>query len=85
MGSNVSECQEKLGNNKGLFTPRLFTMLTFATAFASNFNIVSMVMLILMQIIGTTPIVCVCILLPLLLLFLKMKTQTLMLTVNGPQ
>ena len=60
------------------------SMLTFASAFASNFNIVSMVMLTLMQRMGIEPILCVCILLPLLLLFSKRQTQTLTLSVNGP-
>ena len=36
-------------------------MLTFASAFASNFNIVSMVMLKLMKKMGTEPIFCVCV------------------------
>ena len=57
-------------------------MLTFASAFASNFNSVSMMMVTLMQRMGTESILCVCILLPLLLLFSKTKTLTL--SVNGP-
>ena len=59
-------------------------MLTFASAFKSNFNIVSMVMLTLMQRIAVEPILCVCVLLPLLLLFLKTQMQMLTLSVNGP-
>ena len=51
-------------------------MLTFASAFASNFNIASTVMLMLMQRMGIEPILCICVLLPLLLLFWKIQTQT---------
>ena len=36
-------------------------MLMFASAFVSNFSIVSMVMFTLMQRMGTEPILCVCI------------------------
>ena len=48
-------------------------MLTFAPAFtfASNFNIVPKVMLMLIQRIGIETILCISILLPLLLLFSK--------------
>ena len=53
--------------------------------FASNFNIVSMVMLTLMQRMGVKPFLCICVLLPLLLLFSKTQTQTLTLCVNGPE
>ena len=60
------------------------SMLMFASAFASNFNIVPMVMLTLMHRMGIEPILCVCILLPLLLLFSKRQTKTLTLSVNGP-
>ena len=60
------------------------SMLTFASAFASNFNSVFMVMLTLMQKMGVEPVLCVCVLLPLLLLFSKRQTQTLTLSVNGP-
>ena len=59
-------------------------MSTFASAFASNFNIVSMVMLTLTQRMGTEPILCICILLPLCQLFSKTQTQTLTVSVNGP-
>ena len=57
-------------------------MLTFTSAFASNFNIVSVAILMLMQRIATEPILCI--LLPLLLLFSKPRTQTLTLSVNRP-
>ena len=59
-------------------------MLTFAFAYVSNFNIVSMETLTLTKRIGIEPALCICVLLPLLLLFLKTQTQTLMLSVNGP-
>ena len=57
-------------------------MLTFTSAFASNFKIVSMVLLTLMQRMSTEPILCICVLLPLLLLI--SKTQTLTLSVSVP-
>ena len=63
----------------------LATTSTFACAFASNFNIVSMVMLTFMQRMNTEPILCVCLLLPLLPLFSKMQVQTLTLSVNLPK
>ena len=50
-------------------------MLTFASVFASNFNILSMVML-LIQRIGTEHILCFYILLPLVLLFSKSKRRS---------
>ena len=59
-------------------------MLTFASMFVSNFIIVSMVMLTVMQGKVIEPILCIFILLPLLLLFSKMQTQTLTLSVNRP-
>ena len=57
---------------------------TSMLTFASNFNIVSTVMLTLMQRMGTEHILCVCVLLPLLPLFSKTQTQTLTLSVNEP-
>ena len=60
------------------------SMLTFASAFASNFNIVSIVMLTLIQRMGIKSILCNCMLLTLLLLFSKTQMQTLTLSVNGP-
>ena len=48
---------------------------------ASNFNIVSILMITLAQRMGTAYI---CVSLPLLLLFSKRSTQTLTLSVNGP-
>ena len=62
----------------------LASKLTFASAFASNFNIVSMVMLTLMQRMCTEPILWNCALLPLLPLFSKTQIQTLTLSVNEP-
>ena len=54
----------------------------WTSAFASNFNHVSMETLALMQMMGAGPLPCVCILLPLLPpLFTKMQTLTL--SVNG--
>ena len=50
--------------------------------FASNFNIVSMVVVMLVQRMGVEPILCICILLRLFLLFSKMQMQMLMLSVN---
>ena len=44
-------------------------MLTFASAFVSNFHIVSVAMLTSMQRMGVEPILCICLLLPLLPLF----------------
>ena len=52
----------------------LASMLTFASApFASNFDIMSIVILTLKQKMGIEPIIYICILLPLLLLLSKCK------------
>ena len=47
-------------------------MFMFVSAFTSNINIASVVMLTLTKKIGSGPILCVCVLLPLLLSFFKM-------------
>ena len=77
MKMGISGVLCKLKSEDNTWTAPAFT-------FASNFNIVSMVMLMLIQRIGIETILCICILLPLLLLFSKMQTQTLTLSVNGP-
>ena len=56
---------------------------TFASDFLSDFNIVSVGTLVLMQRMGIEPILCACVLLPLLLLFSKTQMQMLTLSVNG--
>ena len=59
---------------KGLFT--LNVNVNFAVYIASNFNIVSLVMLTLTQRMDVEPILCVRVLLPLLPIFSKTQTQT---------
>ena len=59
-------------------------MFMFASTFVSHFNIVSMVMLTLMQKMGTEPILCIHILLSFLQLFSKMQTLAFAQSVNVP-
>ena len=70
--------------SRSVHTERQCWHLFASSAFPSNFNIVSIVMLTLTQRTGIEPILCFCVLLPLLLLFPKTQTETLTQSVNGP-